>query len=164
MCLGLLLGPLLGIILAPCWRSWGVLGCSWAILGRSWGYLGWILNAVRKEEIPTGLHIPKSFKNNTCSCFFESHMMRATRRHDIPRGLHIPKSLKNHWFFHVFWRSHDKDDAKTRDSKKAAYPKMLQKPLVFLGFLKVTWWGRLKDKRFQEACISQNASKTICFF
>ena len=68
--------------------------------------------------------------------------MRATRRQEIPRGLHVPKSFKNLWFFLVFWRSHDEGDSKTRDSKRAAYPKILKKNnRFFLGFLKVTKQG-----------------------
>ena len=67
--------------------------------------------------------------------------MGATRRQEIPRGLHLRKCFKNHMFFLIFWGSHDEGDCKTRDSKRAAYPKILKKPLVFLGFLKVTKQG-----------------------
>ena len=50
-------------------------------------------------------------------------MMRATGRQEIARGVHIPKCFKNNVFY-VFWRSHDQGDCRTRDFKRAAYPKM----------------------------------------
>ena len=58
-----------------------------------------IMRASGRHDIPRGLHIPKSLKNQLFSRFFEGRMMRATRRQEIPRRLHIPKCFKNQLIF-----------------------------------------------------------------
>ena len=65
-----------------------------------------------------------SMKTIWFSRFFQGLIRRTTGRKEIPRGLRIPKS-------------HNEGDWKTRDSKRAAYPKILEKPVVIVGFLKV---------------------------
>ena len=90
--------------------------------------------------------------------------MRATRRQEIPRGLHIRKCFKNNCFFLVFGGSHDEGDCKTRDSKRAAYSKILQKPFVFFRFFE----GRImRATRRQEIPrglhIPKSLTKTTVF-